>query len=88
VKYLIGAFEIPLNTFYDLVYCGIRMISTINTAAHATMQVNATMDVAMITARAWSRLSGTGAGMGVSFILTSWMIFVKYIQLIYASNGL
>lgn len=53
------------------IYCGMRKISTIKTAAHDRMQVNATIVVAMITDREWSRPCCGAGGLGISFIWAS-----------------
>jgi hypothetical protein len=43
-----------VGSFSNVIYFGIRMIKTINTAAQDRMQVRATIVVAMMTALPWS----------------------------------
>jgi hypothetical protein len=50
------------------------MIKMIKTDAQETMQVSATMVLAMITARVWSRPDCGAGERGVSFISSSWII--------------
>jgi hypothetical protein len=54
-----------------------RMISTIKTAAQDRMQVNATMVVAMITARPWSGSFLGEEEAGNSVIYYSWIMIAK-----------